>query len=104
MNHSHLWHEYGLKPAKIINFKIEYLQIGRGLDSLDFDHCYAAPWTLSWCLRDGNSLADPSTNIYASFLKPFDLIDLILLFACQICHYIVKQKIENKRTLANFLN
>ena len=43
-----------------------------------------------------NSFLDP---IYTFFMILFGLFDLILLFLCQICHVIVKQKIENKQNL-----
>ena len=55
-----------------------------GLPTLGF-------WTSVRCTlgREFASRWRPKHNIYA-----FDEYDLILLFVCQICHWIVKQKIE----------
>ena len=52
------------------------------------------PWVQASVMT--NYFSDPSTTstLYSWFL--LDLFDLILLFACQIFMWIVKQKIENK--------
>ena len=46
-----------------------------------------------------SSFIRPKHNIYVLSWFVFDSFDLILLVVCQICHWIVKEKIENKQNL-----
>ena len=68
--------------------------IAEGSLHLTFEHRYATPWAMS--LRIGDD--DPCTK---SMLLWFllDFFDLILLFDCQIFHWIVKQKVDIKLNL-----
>ena len=55
------------------------------------------PWAMSLHLSHGKLFIGPMHNIYAFIMILFAWSDTI--FVCQICHWIVKQTIENKQNL-----
>ena len=77
------------------NILVPYIKIGRWGARivkwslhLTFEHRYATPWAVS------------KHNIYTYFIISIWFIwSDTTLFVCQICHWIVKQKKENKRNI-----
>ena len=61
------------------------------------EHWYAMPWAVRSSLGADNSFSDPSTTSTHYFMISIWFIwSDTTLFVCQVCHWIVKQKKENK--------
>ena len=57
------------------------------------------PWAVSSSLSDNEVFFGTKHNIYASFMILFGLYDLMLLYACQICHVNCETENQNKQNL-----